>query len=56
MTLKKDQNFEEKLTFYFKNDMKNLVNFDLSSGKSKSMHCCRKYLMFELKGYRRVVL
>ena len=33
MALKKDLNFEEKLTFYLKNDMRNLVNFNLSSGK-----------------------
>ena len=26
MALKKDLNFEEKLTFYLKNDMRNLVN------------------------------
>ena len=37
MTMKKDPNFEEKLTFYLKNDMKNL-NFNLSSGKSKTLH------------------
>ena len=48
MTLKKDPNFEEKLTFYLKN------------GKSKNLHfdgfCRRKYAMFELKRYREVVL
>ena len=38
MTLKKDPNFEEKLTFYLKNDMRNLVNFNLSSGKSENLH------------------
>ena len=38
MTLKKDSNFEEKLTFYLKNDMRNLVNFNLSSGKSGNLH------------------
>ena len=27
------QNFEEKLTFSLKNDMRNLVNFNASSGK-----------------------
>ena len=31
MTLKKDQSFEEKLTFCLKNDMRNLVNFNASS-------------------------
>ena len=38
MKLKKDPNFEEKLTFYLKNDMRNLVNFNLSSGKSENVH------------------
>ena len=28
MTLKKDLHFEEKLTFYLKNDVRNLVNFE----------------------------
>ena len=35
---KKDPNFEEKLTFYFKNDLRNLVNFNLCSGKSENLH------------------
>ena len=30
--------FEEKLTFGSKNDMSNLVNFNVSSGKSESLH------------------
>ena len=30
--------FEEKLTFGSKNDMRNLVNFNVSSGKSESLH------------------
>ena len=38
MTLKKDSNFEEKLTFCLKNDMRNLVNFHPSSGKSENLH------------------
>ena len=37
-TQKKIQNFDKKLTFYLKNDMRNLVNFTLSSGKSKNLH------------------
>ena len=37
MTLKKDQNFEEKLTFCLKNDMRILLNFNLSNGKSKNL-------------------
>ena len=38
MTLKSDGEFEEKLTLGFKNDMKNLVNFNVSSGKSENLH------------------
>ena len=38
MTLKKDPNFEEKLIFYLKNDFRNLVKFNLSSGKSKNLN------------------
>ena len=38
MTLKSDPNFEEKLTFCLKNDMRNLVNFNLNSRKSKNLH------------------
>ena len=37
MTLKSDPNFEEKLTFCFKNDMRNLINFNSSSGKSENL-------------------
>ena len=38
MTLKKDPNFEEKLTFCLKNDVGNLVNFNANSGKSENLH------------------
>ena len=38
MTLKSDPNFEEKLTFCLKNDMRNLMDFNLSSGKSENLH------------------
>ena len=38
MTLKSDPNFEEKLTFSVKNDIRNLVNFNASSGKSENLH------------------
>ena len=38
MTLKKDPNFEEKLTFCLKNDMRKLVNVNPSSGKSENLH------------------
>ena len=53
MTLKKDPNFKEKLTFCLKNDMRNLVNFNPSNGNLKMRtlmgYFCRKYVMFELK-------
>ena len=32
------QRFEKKLTLGSKNDMRNLVNFNVSSGKSESLH------------------
>ena len=38
MTLKKDPIFEEKLTFCLKNDMRNLVKFNPSSGKSENLN------------------
>ena len=38
MTLKSDAKFEEKLTLGSKNDMRNLMNFNASSGKSKNLH------------------
>ena len=37
MTLKSDVKFEEKLNLVFKNDMRNLVNFNASSGKSENL-------------------
>ena len=37
MTMKKNAKFEEKLTFYFKTDMKNLTNFVSSTWKSKKI-------------------
>ena len=37
MTLKSDAKFEEKLTLGSKNDMRNLVNFNVSSGKSENL-------------------
>ena len=38
MTLKSDAKFEEKLTLGSKNDMRNLVNFNASTGKSGNLH------------------
>ena len=37
MTMKNDAKFEEELTCHFKTDMRNLTNFDLSTGKSKKI-------------------
>ena len=38
MTVKSDAQFEEKLTLAFKNDMSDLVDFDVSKAKSENMH------------------
>ena len=38
MTLKSDAKFEEKLTLGSKNDMRSLVIFNMSSGKSENLH------------------
>ena len=37
MTLKSDAKSDEKLTLGFKNDLRNLVNFNASSGKSENL-------------------
>ena len=47
MTLKSDVKFEEKLTLGSKNDMRNLVNFNASSGKSENLHYyCATFFYF----------
>ena len=38
ITLKSDPNFEEKLTFCLKNNMRNFFNFNASCGKSENLH------------------
>ena len=38
MTLKSDAKLDEKLTLGSKNDMRNLVNFNVSRSKSENMH------------------
>ena len=53
MTLKSDAKFKEKLTWSFKYDMRNLVNFHQTTQKTKSF--CPKYIRFELKKYRGVI-
>ena len=49
MTLETDTRFEEKLTLGFKNDMRNLVNFNASSGKSENFHFDVLLLSIEYK-------
>ena len=59
MRLKTDAKFEEKLTFCSKNDMRNFVNFNPSSGQSENLQKLyfveSIYAMFELKKYGGVV-
>ena len=59
MTVNGDPSFEEKLVFCLKNDMRNLVNFNVNSGKSETFtlmgYFCQKYVMFEPKKDRGVV-
>ena len=59
MTLKCDQNFEEKPTFWLKNDMTNSANFYASGGKSENLHS-DGLILYEVcndwaKKYKRVV-
>ena len=53
MTLKSGPNFKENLTFWLKNDMRNLVNFNKSSRRSEHFalmgYFYRKYVMFGFK-------
>ena len=37
MTMKNNAKFKEELTCHFKTDMRNLMNFDSSTRKSKKM-------------------
>ena len=59
MALESDAKFEEKLNFGSKNDLRNLVNFNASTGKSENLHfdvivfsIAYKFL---LKKYRRII-
>ena len=49
----KDAKFKEKLTFGFKYDIRNLVNFHPTTQKSKNFilmdYFCPKYMSFEIK-------
>ena len=38
MTMKSDAKFEDKLTLGSKNDIRKLVSFNASSGKSENLH------------------
>ena len=53
MTLKSDAKFEETLALSSKSGMKNLVNFNVSSGKPENFYIdvllFQKYIMFESK-------
>ena len=53
MTLECDGKFKEKLTYGFKYDMRNFVNFHPTTQKSKNFTSmgsfCPKYMRFELK-------
>ena len=60
MTVESDAKFEEKLALGFKNDMTNLVNFNMSSGKNENLHfdvllLSIAYIKFQLKMCRRVI-
>ena len=60
MTVQKDAKFEEKLALGFKNDMKNLVNFNANSGKSENLHfdallLSITYIKFQLKKCGKVI-
>ena len=59
MTLKSDAKFEEQPTLSSKNDMRNLLNLNASSGKSENFHfdvlLLSKCIMFEPKKYRWVL-
>ena len=61
MTVESDAKFEEKLALGFKNDRKNLVNFNANSGKSENLHfdvllLSIAYMKFQLIKCRRVIL
>ena len=53
MTMKNDAKFEKELTCHFLNDMRNLMNFDSSTRKSKNLLfdwlLWSEYIKFELK-------
>ena len=61
MTLKSNAKFRVELTFFLKKtDIRSLKNFDLSTQSLKNSilidFSCAKYILFELKKYRGVIL
>ena len=44
MTPKNDPNFQEKVSFCLKNYMRNLMNFNSSSGKPENLHFAEIFL------------
>ena len=55
MRVESDAKFEVKLALGFKNDMTNLVNFNVSSGKSENFHFVNSIYKVQLKKCRRVI-
>ena len=60
MRVESDAKFEEKRALGFKNDMTNLVNFNVNSGKSEKLHfdvllLSIAYIKFQLKKCRRII-
>ena len=54
MTMKSDSNFEEKLTC-LKNNMRNLMNFNLSSEKSENLHFDGIFLSKECNVWAKII-
>ena len=59
MTLRSDEKFEKRLICGFKNDMRNLMNFNASSSNSENLRFDVLLLLIaykmHLKKYRRIV-
>ena len=49
MTLKSEAKFEEKLILCSKNDMRNLMNFNATSGKPENLHFDVQYFSIAYK-------
>ena len=57
MTLKSDAKFKEKLTYIFKCDLRNFVNFHPATEKFLTAmgYFCLKYMRFELKNIEKLL-